>query len=272
MIDAHNHLYSFKEFAEIPVIMARARQAGVDRMLCNAACENDWEEIAALVEAYPGEVVGAFGIHPWYVKEVSIGWEERLASRLERYPEAIIGETGLDFYHDSGSAEVQEAFFREHLRLGGLLRRPVTVHCVRSWEGLLGVLKKIPKKELPPAMHFHAYNGGCELLEKLVELGGWFSFAGTVLYEKNQRGRDALEALWGMQPDRLLLEKDAPDLAATEPYRTGILKDESGKARSEPADLRLILGGVSALLGVPEKELEELIGSNLERFLKTSHG
>ncbi len=47
MIDAHNHLYSFKEFEEIPVIMARARQAGVDRMLCNAACENDCEEIWA---------------------------------------------------------------------------------------------------------------------------------------------------------------------------------------------------------------------------------
>jgi Tat protein secretion system quality control protein TatD with DNase activity len=76
MIDAHNHLYSFKEFEEIPVIMARAREAGVGRMLCNAACENDWEEIAALVEAYPGEVVGAFGIHPWYVKEVLGGWEE----------------------------------------------------------------------------------------------------------------------------------------------------------------------------------------------------
>lgn len=271
MIDAHNHLYSFKEFAEIPVIMARARQAGVKRMLCNAACEDDWEETGALAEAYPGEVVGAFGIHPWYVKEVLGGWEERLASRLERSPEAIIGETGLDFYHDPGSAELQEAFLREHLRLGGLLRRPVTVHCVRSWEGLLGVFKRIPKKELLSAMLFHAYNGGSELLEKLAEMGGWFSFAGTVLYDKNRRGRGALQALWGMRPDRLLLETDAPDLAAPEPYRTGILKDESGRARSEPADLRLILGGVSALLGVPKRELEESVESNLERFLKTGH-
>lgn len=272
MIDAHNHLYSFKEFEEIPVIMARAREAGVGRMLCNAACENDWEEIGALTGAYPGEVVGAFGIHPWYVKEVLGGWEERLASRLERYPEAIIGESGLDFYHDPRSSEIQKAFLREHLRLGGLLKRPVTVHCVRSWEGLLGLFKKIPKEELPPAMLFHAYNGGSELLEKLVELGGWFSFAGTVLYEKNRRGREALQALWGLRPDRLLLETDAPDLAGPEPYRTGILKDESGKARSEPADLRLILGGVSALLGVPEKELEEVIGSNLEKFLKEGRG
>lgn len=268
MIDAHNHLYSFKEFEEIPVIMARARQAGVERMLCNAACEKDWEEIGALTEAYPGEVVGAFGIHPWYVKEAPGGWEERLASRLERYPEAIIGESGLDFYHDPVSSDIQEAFLHGHLRLGGLLKRPVTLHCVRSWEGLLGAFKKIPKKELPPAMLFHAYNGGNELLEKLVEPGGWFSFAGTVLYEKNRRGREALQALWGLRPDRLLLETDAPDLAAPEPYRTGILKDESGKARSEPADLRLILGGVSALLGVSEKELEEVIGSNLESFLK----
>jgi Tat protein secretion system quality control protein TatD with DNase activity len=121
-------------------------------------------------------------------------------------------------------------------------------------------------------MLFHAYNGGSELLEKLVELGGWFSFAGTVLYEKNRRGREALQALWGLRPDRLLLETDAPDLAAPEPYRTGILKDESGKARSEPADLRLILGGVSALLGVSEKELEEVIESNLENFLKAGRG
>jgi hypothetical protein len=36
--------------------------------------------------------------------------------------------------------------------------------------------------------------------------------------------------------------------------------------------LRLILGGVSALLGVSERELEEVIESNLEKFLKAGCG
>ncbi|MGI6346478.1 MAG: TatD family hydrolase [Limisphaerales bacterium] len=271
MIDAHNHLYSLKEFEDIPSLMRRARQAGIMRMLCNTARESDWEETAHLMELYPGEIIGAFGIHPWYVKETESGWMERLASRLGRYPEAVIGETGLDFHHHPESAALQEEFFLEHLKLGALLRRPVSIHCVRSWEGLLGVFKKIPRKALPPALHFHAYNGGKELLEKLLGLGGWFSFAGTVLYEKNRRGREALQQLFQMRPDRLLLETDAPDLPAPEPYRMGLLKDSSGRGRSEPADLRLILGGVSAFLQVEEEELEEQIEANFEIFLKVGN-
>ena len=227
----HNHI-QFKEFEDIPSLMRRARQAGIMRMLCNTARESDWEETAHLMELYPGEIIGAFGIHPWYVKETESGWMERLASRLGRYPEAVIGETGLDFHHHPESAALQEEFFLEHLKLGALLRRPVSIHCVRSWEGLLGVFKKIPRKALPPALHFHAYNGG-KSVEKLLGLGGWFSCRNGALRKVSVDARPRSLLFKCAQTD--FYWKPCAGPPAPEPYRMGLLKDNvAGDEASRP--------------------------------------
>jgi Tat protein secretion system quality control protein TatD with DNase activity len=169
------------------------------------------------------------------VKEVLGGWEERLASRLERYPEAIIGESGLDFYHDPRSSEIQEAFLREHLRLGGLLKRPVTVHCVRSWEGLLGLFKKIPKKELPPAMLFHAYNGAASSWRNWWSWEDGFFCGDGVVRKEPTRTRGAAGAL-GAAAGSAAAGDGRTGFGGTGAVSHGDFEGRIGKARSEPSD------------------------------------
>ncbi|MBP5761297.1 MAG: TatD family hydrolase [Verrucomicrobia bacterium] len=262
MIDAHNHLHDTVAFAPVETVLQRAMEAGVRRMICNAARESDWQTVLQLADCYPLSITPALGIHPWYVAETVDGWQNRLAKLLREHPGSIIGETGLDLYHQPLNESLQEECFRAHLQMGYELRRPVVIHCVRAWDWMTRILKETP--HLPPSLLFHAYSGGKELLPKLIQYGGWFSFAGTLLYEKNIRARQALPLV---PKNRLLLETDSPDLAAPPQYRSGHLKDADGKDKSEPADLRKILSGASQLLGMETAALEAQLESNFSTFL-----
>ena len=243
MIDAHNHLLDFSkilspDFAQ-QTILQRARQNGIHTLLCNASCENDWIpilQLAANSNDSPSQVqiptvIPLLGIHPWYLDKAHPGWEERLYTLLTQHSKALIGETGLDrTTHRAINNSVQENAFLTHLRLGTELHRPVTIHSVRAWESVLSLLKE--QSSLPPALLFHAYNGGREYLKPLLRLSTdiYFSFS---------------------------------------EYLTGLIPQSSDKPHSEPSDLRLLLKGFAQLLHTSAEELENRIENNLSRFLSS---
>ena len=279
MIDAHNHLLDFSkilspDFAQ-QTILQRARQNGIHTLLCNASCENDWIpilQLAANSNDSPSQVqiptvIPLLGIHPWYLDKAHPGWEERLYTLLTQHSKTLIGETGLDrTTHREINNSVQENAFLTHLRLGTELHRPVTIHSVRAWESVLSLLKE--QSSLPPALLFHAYNGGREYLKPLLRLSTdiYFSFAGTALFERNHRAHEALSLI---PIERLLLETDSPYLAGPSEYLTGLIPQSSDKPHSEPSDLRLLLKGFAQLLHTSAEELENRIENNLSRFLSS---
>ena len=53
---------------------------------------------------------------------------------------AAVGETGLDRWIKDYDFESQQAILRKHLAFAAELDRPLTVHCLRAWEELLGLL------------------------------------------------------------------------------------------------------------------------------------
>ena len=118
-------------------IIARARSAGVAGVACCACSEDDWAQVAALADRYPGFVHPSFGLHPWYLKNRRPGWQARLEALLRSRPGAGVGESGLDRAKTSKKRklpplDVQLEALREHARIARELRRPLTVHCVRA--------------------------------------------------------------------------------------------------------------------------------------------
>jgi TatD DNase family protein len=136
------------------------------------------------------------------------------------------------------------------------------IHCLRAWGWFTDLLKNRPP--LPAGMLIHAYGGPAELISSLVEHNAWFSFAGTVLHEKNTRARAALRQI---PLDRLLLETDAPDLPPPEPFSDPTLRKENGKIINEPVNLPTIVREVAKILGRPESVLAETVWNNSQRFL-----
>src|SRR4051812_47257597 len=130
MIDSHNHLQDPRLGDPGPVIAAM-REAGVLRCVVNATREQDWQAVADLADAHPDLVLPAFGIHPWHAHTATAGWQERLAALLEKYPQASIGECGLDQWVSSPEIGVQMPVFIDHLRIAREQDRTVTIHCLK---------------------------------------------------------------------------------------------------------------------------------------------
>src|SRR5690606_23400045 len=113
LVDSHCHL-DFPDFAEErDAIIARARAAGVRRMVTISTRVKRFDGIRAIAEAYP-EVYCSVGTHPHNAHEeldVSAGDLVALAS----HPKVVaIGEAGLDYFYDNAPRDAQVQGLRTH--------------------------------------------------------------------------------------------------------------------------------------------------------------
>src|SRR5580704_1069440 len=102
LIDTHTHLDSFAQQGTLPVVLARARAAGLEAMIAIGTEPGDWGVNRDLARAHPGFVHYTVGLHPCCV---DAEWA-RAVAQLEGFwtddgparPVAL-GETGLDRFH-----------------------------------------------------------------------------------------------------------------------------------------------------------------------------
>ncbi len=139
--------------------------------LC-AVTRADWERVAAAEGMTP-----CFGVHPWYAHEVDaaeIAFE--LDDWLTRYPQADVGESGLDATErHKETLEAQRLLL--HIHLGAAFRhdRMVHLHGVKAWAELLELLRLRARSNTLPRVLLHAWNGSHELAREFLKLGAIFS-------------------------------------------------------------------------------------------------
>lgn len=227
--DAHSHLQDPRLASRLPGVLARARAAGVTLLHVNSTSEADWPAVRALAEAHPG-VICSFGLHPWFIRDRSARWRDRLRDALAARP-AGIGEIGLDGRMDDNLDADREAVFRAQLDLSGELALPASLHCRDAWDPMLKILLALPPH--PAGLLIHAYSGPPDALPALAEKNVHVSFGGTLTRPQNARARENAARV---PAGRFLLESDAPDLPPTLPGGTAPhLVGDDGKILSEPA-------------------------------------
>jgi TatD DNase family protein len=257
LIDAHVHLQNLG--GELEGMLQRAAGQGIERFICNGTSESDWPLVAALARQHR-QVVPCFGLHPWHADGASPHWLETLQGFLGAMPSAV-GEIGLDRCIRSPAMETQAALFKVQIRLAKVLNRPIMVHCVRAWDGLLRAFAEEP----PPSSGtlVHAYAGSVSLVKTLSQkYDAFFSLAGNVLGHGSPARHQTLRAI---PKNRLLLETDAPDLAVPSEFR--LFPGPAGKPGNEPANLRCMTAGIASVLGMSESELAALAWDNGQYFL-----
>lgn len=252
--DAHNHLQDPRLGDPGPVISAM-KSAGVSRCVVNATREADWPAVENLATLEAGFISPAFGIHPWQAHTVVSGWQERLNSLLEKYPQASIGECGLDQWISHPPIDVQRPVFIDQLRLSRELERPLTIHCLKAWGALFEAFTEVPP---PTRFLMHSFGGSIETARRLIPLGAYFSFSGHFLHPRKQA---MLEVFRQLPPDRILLETDAPDMLPPGEIITHSLPEN----RNHPANLPAIGQALAAALGMTPERLAELTCENTRR-------
>lgn len=245
--DAHCHLQDERLRASLPQVMARAAAAGVGLLSCCGSSTGDWADVRRISRKYPG-VLPSLGLHPWYIAGRPADWADRLRAELDAGASGI-GEIGLDHAIEPRQDADQESVFLQQLRIARERSLPVTIHCRRAWGRLIELLEGFGC--LPGGFVIHSYSGSHELVPRIVELGGYLSFSGSITRTSNTRGRRAITAV---PADRLLLETDAPDI----PPDTGAEPVEV----NEPANLVHVVRAAAYLRGVPEGEIAAVTRRN----------
>jgi len=258
LFDSHAHLQDSRLRDRTDEILARAGQAGVARIVCCGAREADWPDVQALARGH-AQLVPAYGLHPWYLRERTTAWAAALRDLLEADPAAAVGEIGLDHAIDGRDDADQAAVLLAHLELARRLGRPASVHCRRAWSALLDALDRAGG--LPAGFVVHSYSGSRELIGPLAARGGHFSFSGSITYPRNRRGRLAAEAV---PPDRLLIETDAPDLLPR-PAAEAAGAAGGEPPPNEPAHLAHVLLALAEIRRAAPEPLAEQIWKNAAR-------
>ncbi len=230
--------------------MDRARWVGIERMAVKGCSEADWSKVEEIVNRYKNAYI-AFGLHPWFIKKRSAQYFQTLEGLLTTYPQASVGEIGIDHALENRDDADQEAVFLAQLEIARKYDRPVTIHCRRAWGRLIELLDDFG--ELPHGILIHCFGGSAEVVAELVDRGAYISFSGSITRPNAKNAGSAIRAV----PDnRILIETDAPDL----------LPHGATPGFNEPANLRLVLAKAAELRGVSEAVLAKMTFRNAERF------
>jgi TatD DNase family protein len=261
LFDAHNHLQDDRFAGRRGEVVAACRAAGVVRMVVNGSCEADWPAVLGLARDYPDLVLPSFGYHPWYVGERTSGWRLVL-TQCAGAVSSVVGEIGLDRWKSGLSYEGQEEVFVWQLRWAAERNVAASIHCLRAWGRLEGLLRENPRPDR--GFLLHSYGGPVERIAPLVKLGAYFSLPGAFAHARRQRQR---EVFLEIPRERLLIETDAPDQGLPdERDRHAWVDEATGRRINHPANLVGVFEFAAELLGESAERLAVQLEANFQRL------
>lgn len=251
LVDSHTHL-DFPDFdGEHDALIARARAAGVTRMVTICTRLDREPIVRALAETYP-EVYYAAGIHPMRAGEQPLVALEDL-TRLAAHPKFVgVGETGLDYHYTPDSAGIQQDSLRIHIQAARETRLPLIIHARDADADMARILTEEHRAGAYSCV-MHCFSSSADLAQVALGLGFYLSVSGIAAFPKSQALRDIFAAA---PVDRILVETDAPYLAPP-PYR--------GK-RNEPAHVAHTARAVAGLWGMDEDAFRAQTTANFDRL------
>jgi TatD DNase family protein len=252
LIDSHAHVDGAEFDGDRDEVLARARAAGVQRIVVIGAV-GDPESAAravALAERDP-EIWATVATHPHDVAQMTPAWWD-VHERLARHPRVVaVGETGLDYYYDHSPRDQQRAAFARFIELAHAAGKPVVCHIRDAHDDAREILRAGRVTDCV----IHCFTGTPDDAQAYAELGYYVSFSGIVTYKSAQPLRDAVPRV---PRDRLLIETDCPYLAPV-PKR--------GR-RNEPAFLPHTAEVVAGCAGMSFEELAEVTTRNACRVFR----
>jgi TatD DNase family protein len=251
MIDTHAHLNDRRFARDLPEVLQRAAEAGVEAIVCPGIDAESSQAVTQLAKEH-AILRAAVGIQPNSGAEAKPGDWDRIVALIEAGTAIALGETGLDRYWDFTPIAVQQDYFDRHLQLAQKRDLPVIIHCREAEADTLAMLREAVARG-PLRGVIHAFSGDQSFAEACLDLGMHISLAGPVTYT-NKKFESLRAAAKVVPEDRLLIETDSPYLVP-HPLR-------GKQKRNEPALMQHTAEGLAELRGVSVEELAAHTAAN----------
>ena len=303
MIDIHTHLH-FKDYdADRDEVIARAKDAGVEKMILVGTDLATSRAAIELAEKHDF-LFASVGVHPHAIDELGImnqesgspaiihdsqftihtteneGIQELMRDlkniALSSNKVIAIGECGLDYFVrdrqsiiDERQKEIQKEGFLAQIEIAKEFSLPMIIHTrpsvgtMDAYEDVYSILRS-ETVNLKPAI-LHCYQGDTEVTKKFLELpNAYFSFAGSITYPVKK-------ALVGTKDDPAQVLDLIPVerlFAETDcPY---LSPQPVRGTRNEPAYVRYTIGSVATEKSVPSEALDVTIRKTFDRVFSRS--
>jgi len=254
LTDTHAHLF-YPDYAdELDDVLARAIEAGVEKIIVPATDLASSAKVVELTKKYD-IIYGTVGVHPLDSKEWTKEWLPLLEETVKNNPKIVaIGEIGLDYYYDYSPRSKQMEAFRDQLELAIKLDLPVVIHNRDSDDDMMEIIREYTPKGL--RAQFHCFNAPLEHALEYVRMGHMISFTGNITFKKLE---DLRRLAARIHPEHLLLETDSPFMTPV-PYR--------GK-RNEPAHVKFVAEELAKQHHLTVEDIARITAFNAWRFFKT---
>lgn len=240
IVDSHCHLdYLDKDIDEVK---SQAKTLGVEHFLTIGVEEHAWQKLLDFGKSKDVDV--SLGIHPCDVNKAEKGWEDRLLQAASQKEVVALGETGLDYYHDTSFITLQKQAFLSHIEIAKQLKKPIVVHMRNSKQDVIPMVEKSGIRGI-----MHCFSEDYETAKKAIDAGFLISFSGVITFKN---ATDLQSVVKKIPLTHILVETDSPYLTPT-PYR--------GK-KNYPAYVYYVAQKVAELQGTSIEKVAEQTTKN----------
>lgn len=254
MIDTHSHIFEPDFTEDLPEVVARAKEVGVEKIFMPNIDDTTVDAMLAVCRQYTGYCYPMLGFHPTSVDADAMPKVKEMRKFLvEGHPYIAVGEVGLDLYWDKTFLKEQQQVLDEQIQWALEWNLPLVIHCREAFPELFEVLE--PYKETALKGVFHSFTGTVDEAEELVSYTRFMiGVNGVVTYKKSTLP----EALKRIPMDRLVLETDSPYLPPV-PFR--------GK-RNESSYVKRVAQKLAELYDMEIGEVERKTTANALKVFK----
>jgi TatD DNase family protein len=255
IVDTHCHLDLVeKQGLNLAEVIENCLQNNVKilQTICTRVTEID--KILHYTKLYDF-VYASVGVHPCNVTEQPKISAAEIIELCNAHKKIIgIGETGLDYYHDTSAIDLQKISFLEHIKASQETDLPLIIHSRNADLDMMEILQSEQKNKNFPAL-LHCFSSTKELSKKALDLGMYISIAGIVTFKNALELQEIVKFL---PLESLLVETDSPYLAPM-PHR--------GKT-NQPAFTKHVVEFIAELKGLSAEEVARQTTENFFKIFK----
>lgn len=231
LFDTHTHPHSSGYALDSAGVVAAARQAGVERMLCVGTDPDDSVRAVEFATRYEG-CFASVGLHPHDAKLGSRTFNE-IRNLILGEKVIAVGECGLDYFYAHSAKKDQEAALRFQIELAIEYNLPLVFHVREAfsdfwrifddYRGVRGVI--------------HSFTGSVAVRDLAIQRGLLLGLNGIITFTKDE---EQLVSARSAPLEYIVLETDAPFLTphpfrgrVNEPRYVGLIAEFLANLRQE---------------------------------------